>query len=438
MVVDEYVRKKLGEKRRKASYNPWMTYVRQGAEKERLEADEKRASSFPVQTQNRPCKADGKATLDDRPSTSPYLTPTRDRQSTDTNKSSKVVIRENPDFFFESPHVDKTHYQSPHQWRQIRSLHIHPKSGRMECDFNKWGGLPLISKSPKSQTKEKEDDIDSDFFTFLSNQRKSRKLKGERPSSLVYGRIVDKPPSDVTYRSSLGLEQDKLKLCSRDPSKLLPIPTLSKEEYHKIIDGHSELEKIRQNLVQMEAEEAREYRVRKHLREKAAMAKDAESEAKIKQCLLRIKQRTAIKCLRAWNEESSRNGKMKRFLRQTLYKWVVITFAALKSYTFEKKEVKRKSATLIQRQIRRFVAVRKYTTLRIHTRAARMIQWNFRIYLARSIAVENNHLLFKHLDSLSNNQVRRLKVAKRFLIDPSPSASTQFHRVWVRKSSSAK
>ena len=374
LVIDEYVRKKLGEKRRKASYNPWMTYIKQEAEKERLEADE-----------TRPCKADGKATLDDRPSTSPYLTPTRDHQSTDTIRSNKMVIRENPEFYFESPHVDKTHYQSPHQWRQIRSLHIHPKSGRgrMQCDFKKWE-LPLIPKSPKSQKKEQEDD--TDFFTFLSNQRKNRKLKGERPSSLVYGRIVDKPPSDVTYRSSLGLEQDKLKLCSRDPSKLLPIPTLSKEEYHKIIDGHSELEKIRQNLVQMEAEEAREYRVRKYLREKAAMAKDAESEAKIKQCLVRIKQRTAIKCLRAWNEESSKNGKMKRFLRQTLYKWVVITFSALKSYTIGKKEVKRKSATLIQRQIRRFLAVRKFTTLRMHTLAARMIQWNFRVYLARSLA----------------------------------------------------
>jgi hypothetical protein len=60
----------------------------------------------------------------------------------------------------------------------------------------------------------------------------------------VYGRIVDRPPADELFRKTLGLEQDKLKLCGRHPSKILPIPTLDKEGFHRIVDQHTEMEHI--------------------------------------------------------------------------------------------------------------------------------------------------------------------------------------------------
>jgi hypothetical protein len=320
---------------------------------------------------------------------------------------------------------DPEHYQSPSQWRMIREVHLRAKSGRQSYSFPSWGensSLPQLSPTASGKKKKRskkkraigaagdngdeEEPLEKDFFSYLKKQRK--KMKGEKPSSLVYGRIVDRPPADELFRKTLGLEQDKLKLCGRHPSKILPIPTLDKEGFHRIVDQHTEMDHIRENLKLMEIEEAREYRVRKHLREQAMLKKNAESEAKIKLMLVRIKNRVALMCLRAWNEHSSKNGKMRRFLRKTLYKWVTITLTAWRGWAKDTVILKQKSATVIQTAVRKYLCMVRYARLKIHTQAARVIQRLARFYLAMTLA--------KRMKARMAEEERKIKLSIKRII----------------------
>merc|ERR1711871_1496919 len=102
----------------------------------------------------------------------------------------------------------------------------------------------------------------------------------------------------------------------------------------------------------MEAEEMREYKLRRLRRLRAQEAANAETEEKIRLNIIRIKHRFVISILRAWNEHSTKFGKMRRFIHKTLYKWVTKTFNALKSNAIFNRCRKRDAATLVQKVFR--------------------------------------------------------------------------------------
>ena len=417
--IEEYVRKIIGEQRKEASIKPWLNYIKQ--EKQKLEQ-----SSSMIKTMGSPMRKTYTMARSNIPMTptisnvsptrtmSPILNTQDDFVSTRMpplsltyaqatsrpHTTASMISRDDCLEFLPEDIVqeDSNHYHSPSQWQKIRAENLHAKSGKIKFEqFYCWSQDALPKIDPKNGTKQNTRDEDgmTSFGNFLESRRR-RKLKGERPSALVYGRILDKPPSDLRYRSTLGLEQDKVKFATKDPSKILPVPTLDKKGFNEILQFHKEMDNIRSNLAAMEAEEMREYKLRRLRRLKAQEAANAETEEKIRMNIMRIKHRFVISILRAWNEHSTKFGKMRRFIHKTLYKWVNKTFMALKTNAISNRCKKRDAAILIQKVFRWYWYRKKFVKLSLEIRAASIIERACRTYIAKTAA---QRLIRKHKEN---------------------------------------
>ena len=207
------------------------------------------------------------------------------------------------------------------------------------------------------------------------------------PSALVRGRQVVDPsfvPSEPSKRRALRLEKDVLNTC-KDPSQILPIPTLNRKHFKVVLDYIGEQTLIRFNLIGMEQADLERKTFRRQEKNERIRMRSAGDEEKARLALIKFLKRAMVMAFHAWSEYTGKMNKTRLFMRKILLSAKATVFNKMLRYYMYYKEIKRNGCTRLQGNIRCFVQRSKYNRLIVRVRAFRCIRRAWHAYCARTL-----------------------------------------------------
>ena len=143
------------------------------------------------------------------------------------------------------------------------------------------------------------------------------------PSALIHGRYISPgrdPPGDPILRRRMRLEQDVIPRCGKNPSLLLPLPTLAKDTYNEIVDDFAVLVRRREELRGMEAAERETRRFLKEERMYLLALRELKADEKAVGASLRFSKQRAGNLLRKWNAYCKKLKIIRRFAKKIMWR----------------------------------------------------------------------------------------------------------------------